>query len=72
MSEAPAALIAAVRANCLLSDARYAQEQSLCNYLLAMREYYRWEHDLAFDAEPPRPDVTGLDWTLYKGAVLRD
>lgn len=56
---APAPLLAAVRANCLLSDARYAQEQSLCNYLLAMREYYRWEHRVALDAEPPRAEVLG-------------
>lgn len=54
------ALVAAVRSNCLLSDARYAQEQVLCNYLLAMREYYRWERALPMDAEPPRSEV--LRW----------
>ena len=51
------ALLAAVRSNCLLSDARYAQEQSLCNYLLAMREYYRWERGIAPGIEPARTDV---------------
>jgi hypothetical protein len=60
------ALLAAVRSNCLLSDARYAQEQSLCNYLLAMREYYRWEHGLALDAEPPRGEV--LRWVAQREA----
>lgn len=60
------ALLAAVRSNCLLSDARYAQEQSLCNYLLAMREYYRWEHGLALDAEPPRTEV--LRWVAQREA----
>ena len=51
------ALLEAVRANCLLSDARFAQEQSLCNYLLAMREYYRWERGIAAGIEPPRAEV---------------
>lgn len=60
------ALLAAVRSNCLLSDARYAQEQSLCNYLLAMREYYRWEHGLALDEEPPRSEV--LRWVARREA----
>ncbi len=52
-----APILAAVQANCHLSDARHAQDLSLCNYLLAMREYYRWEHDLPFDAVPPRAEV---------------
>lgn len=57
MSLAMAPLMAAVQSNCHLSDARHAQDLTLCNYLLAMREYYRWEHDLAPDAVPPRADV---------------
>ena len=52
-----APLLAAVQSNCHLSDARHAQDLSLCNYLLAMREYYRWEHDLPLDALPPRAEV---------------
>jgi len=52
-----APILAAVQANCHLSDARHAQELSLCNYLLSMREYYRWEHDLPLDAVPPRAEV---------------
>jgi hypothetical protein len=59
-------LLEAVRANCLLSDARHAQEQTLCNYLLAMREYYRWEHRLALDTEPPRAQV--LRWIAEREA----
>ena len=50
-------LLAAVQSNCHLSDARHAQDLTLCNYLLAMREYYRWEHDLPRAAVPPRADV---------------
>lgn len=52
-----APILAAVQANCHLSDARHAQDLTLCNYLLAMREYYRWENDLALDAVPPRAEV---------------
>ena len=57
MSLPTAPLLAAVQSNCHLSDARHAQELTLCNYLLAMREYYRWEHDLPLAAVPPRGDV---------------
>jgi len=51
------ALLNAVQANCAISDARFARELSLCNYLLAMREYYRWEHDLPLGEPPPRTEV---------------
>mgnify|MGYP001232383245 CR=1 FL=1 len=57
MTPAFAPLLAAVQANCHLSDARHAQDLTLCNYLLAMREYYRWENDLPADAVPPRGEV---------------
>ncbi|MBL0144013.1 MAG: hypothetical protein IPP91_18400 [Betaproteobacteria bacterium] len=57
MTPSLAPLMAAVQSNCHLSDARHAQDLTLCNYLLAMREYYRWEHDLPLDAVPPRADV---------------
>lgn len=36
----------AVQANCNIADARYAREMTMCNYLLAMRELYRWEEGL--------------------------
>jgi len=57
MSTSLAPLLAAVQANCHLSDARHAQDLTLCNYLLAMREYYRWEHELPMHAAPPRAEV---------------
>ena len=60
------ALLSAVQSNCMLSDARYAQEQALCNYLLAMREYFRWEHELPLWAEPPRAEV--LAWIAEREA----
>lgn len=35
-----------VQHNCSISDARYARDYSLCVYLLRMREFYRWQHNL--------------------------
>ena len=40
------ALKQAVQANCDIADARHARESTMCNYLLAMRELYRWERGL--------------------------
>ncbi|MBZ0133553.1 MAG: hypothetical protein K8F53_13145 [Rhodocyclaceae bacterium] len=39
-------LTTAVQANCDIADARHAREMTMCNYLLAMRELYRWEAGL--------------------------
>lgn len=36
----------AVQHNCAISDARYARDYSMCIYLLRMREFYRWKHDI--------------------------
>lgn len=38
-----------VQKNCDISDARYAGDFSLCVYLLKMREFYRWEHEIPLD-----------------------
>jgi hypothetical protein len=50
-------LIEAVQRNCHIADARHAREMTLCIYLLEMREFYRWEHDLPPGAMLPREDV---------------
>ena len=50
-------LVATVRANCAISDARHAREMTMCTYLLAMREYYRWERGLALGEPLVRADV---------------
>jgi hypothetical protein len=52
-----AALVNAVQTNCDIADARHARDVSLCTYLLGMREFYRWEHQLPHGASPPREDV---------------
>ena len=36
----------AVQANCDIADARHARGMTMCNYLLAMRELFRWERDI--------------------------
>lgn len=43
--------IEVVQTNCHITDARHAREMSMCNYLLAMRELYIWEHE----SPPSRP-----------------
>lgn len=43
-------LITAVQTNCHISDAEYAANYTLCIYLLKMREFYRWETGLDFQA----------------------
>lgn len=50
----------AVRTNCHISDAQFATNYTLCVYLLKMREYFRWEHELPFDAALPHDALT--DW----------
>ena len=52
-----APLLDAVQMNCHIADARHARDMTLCSYLLEMREFYRWEHDLPQGAIPPRDDV---------------
>jgi hypothetical protein len=52
-----AELVSAVQTNCDIADARHARDVSLCTYLLGMREFYRWEHDLPHGVAPPRAEV---------------
>lgn len=50
-------LVAAVRTNCHISDARHAGDMTMCTYLLEMRELYRWERGIAFGAPMPQAEV---------------
>ena len=50
----------AVRSNCHITDAKYATDYTLCVYLLKMREYYRWEHNIPFNENLPHQQLT--DW----------
>ena len=53
----PAALVDTVQRNCDIADAAQAAELSMCNFLLQMREYFRWRHGLGFDAALARDEV---------------
>jgi len=46
--------------NCHISDAQHATDFTLCVYLLKMREYFRWEKNLPFNAPLPHDELT--DW----------
>jgi hypothetical protein len=50
-------LVDAVQRNCDISDARHARDMTMCTYLLEMREFYRWEHDIPLDQPPPRDEL---------------
>ncbi len=60
-------LIRAVQYNCNISDARHGTDFSLCIYLMKMREYYRWEKRLPFDAALERGPVG--DWLQAREAL---
>ncbi|MBK1719552.1 Sfum_1244 family protein [Thiocystis violacea] len=46
-----------VQYNCHISDARHGADDSLCIYLMRMREYFRWEQRLPFGAPLERERV---------------
>jgi len=52
-----AALIGAVQRNCDIADARHAGELTMCIYLLRMRDFYCWEHELPPGREVARDQV---------------
>lgn len=49
-----------VQYNCAISDAIYARDYTLCIYLLRMREFYRWQHDIPLGKHLSLDDVG--DW----------
>ncbi len=53
-------LQASVQHNCHIADALHAGNYTLCVYLLKMREFYRWEHDLPF--QHPLENETVGEW----------
>ncbi len=50
-------LIEAVQANCHIADARHARELTMCNYLLGMRELYRWEQEVPLSRPLPKEEL---------------
>lgn len=39
-------ICATIQMNCAISDARHARDYSMCIYLLRMRDFYRWKHNI--------------------------
>jgi len=66
-------VLSVVRTNCHISDALHATDYTLCVYLLKMREYYRWEHEVPFDDSIPQEALsrwlTGREalWNTLEG-----
>ncbi|MGA8148454.1 MAG: Sfum_1244 family protein [Gallionellaceae bacterium] len=58
--------IAAVQTNCDIADARHARDMSMCNYLLAMRDFYRWERQIPFVQPLNKGDIR--DWLSQREA----
>lgn len=58
--------IAAVQTNCDIADARHARNMSMCNYLLAMRDFYRWERQIPFVQPLNKGDIR--DWLSQREA----
>ncbi len=50
-------LVQSVQRNCDIADARHARDTTLCNYLLEMREFYRWEHEVPLAGPLPRQEL---------------
>ena len=46
-----------VQHNCHISDAQHAGDFTLCIYLLRMREFYRWEHEIPLSGPLPNDEV---------------
>lgn len=50
-------LVQCVQRNCHIADARHAREMTLCDYLLEMREFYRWENEVPLARALPRQEL---------------
>lgn len=46
-----------VQNNCHIADAIHAGDYTMCIYLLKMREYFRWEKGIGFQATVPRDEL---------------
>ena len=53
----PEPIITAVQNNCDIADARHAREMGMCNYLLARRDFYRWELGVPLGHQMKKSDI---------------
>ncbi len=59
-----------VQTNCHISDARHAGSYSMCIFLLKMREYFRWEHQIPLSHQLEKAAVS--EWLLQKEQSWED
>lgn len=59
--------IETIQRNCHIADATHAREMTMCNYLLGMREYYRWENELPLTQQPPKQEIG--EWLSAREAL---
>lgn len=50
-------LVNTVQQNCHISDALYAEDYTVCIFLLKMREFYRWENDIPYSGVLPKNEI---------------
>ncbi len=60
----------AVQANCDIADARHAREMTMCNYLLAMRELFRWERGIPLAQPLAHAELGG--WIARREALWNE
>jgi len=53
-----------IQTNCHISDARHAGNYTLCVFLLKMREYFRWEHQIPLSHQLEKNAVS--QWLMEK------
>ena len=58
----------AVQANCDIADARHARGMTMCNYLLAMRDLFRWERDIPLASPLAQAELGAEPWVGSKTA----
>ncbi|MGB5708010.1 MAG: Sfum_1244 family protein [Arenicellales bacterium] len=63
-------LVETVQHNCDVADARFAGDDTLCIYLLKMREYYRWVNELHCGEVIDREKLG--NWIMQKEAAWDD
>ncbi|MGD8593305.1 MAG: hypothetical protein PVF82_10765 [Gammaproteobacteria bacterium] len=59
-----------VQTNCHISDARHAGSYSMCIFLLKMREYFRWEHQIPLSQQLEKAAIS--EWLLEKEQSWED
>ncbi len=57
LTRAVSDLAETVQYNCHISDSRHGADESLCIYLMKMREYFRWENHLPYGVSLEREQV---------------